>query len=91
MAMKLAQAKASILSGMSFAEVYPMLSSSQEQYQLRKWFVHELSGLPPRLGLDSSTPFAYAGDACVRCGSLNLRTSGACKVCSDCGESQGCG
>lgn len=31
------------------------------------------------------------GEVCFKCGSVNLRWAGACKVCSDCGESGGCG
>lgn len=33
----------------------------------------------------------YTGESCSRCGSVNLRWAGACKVCEDCGESGGCG
>ena len=32
----------------------------------------------------------YTGDCCMQCGSTRLRRSGACKVCEDCGESNGC-
>lgn len=32
----------------------------------------------------------YTGDCCLQCGSVRLRRSGACKVCEDCGESNGC-
>lgn len=31
------------------------------------------------------------GEICSKCGGANLRWAGACKVCSDCGESGGCG
>jgi hypothetical protein len=33
----------------------------------------------------------YTGETCVACGSLNLHRAGTCKVCEDCGNSEGCG
>lgn len=32
----------------------------------------------------------YSGDCCQFCGSTRLRWAGACKVCDECGESNGC-
>jgi hypothetical protein len=36
-------------------------------------------------------PRKDTGAVCVKCGSPNLRWAGACQVCQDCGESNGCG
>lgn len=33
----------------------------------------------------------YTGECCTCCGSINLRWSGACKVCENCGTSGSCG
>lgn len=33
----------------------------------------------------------YVGECCAMCGSANLRWSGKCKVCENCGETGGCG
>lgn len=32
----------------------------------------------------------YVGECCIVCGGINLRWAGKCKVCDNCGESQGC-
>ena len=32
----------------------------------------------------------YTGGCCAVCGSVRLRRAGACAVCEDCGESNGC-
>lgn len=33
----------------------------------------------------------YTGECCTCCGSVNLRWSGTCKVCENCGQSGSCG
>lgn len=44
----------------------------------------------------SSTPkpngkrIEYTGECCHYCGSLNMRRTGSCSVCENCGESGGC-
>lgn len=32
-----------------------------------------------------------SGEVCVKCGGHNLRQSGTCKTCMDCGDAGGCG
>ena len=32
----------------------------------------------------------YTGDCCTRCGSMSMVQAGKCKVCTNCGESDGC-
>lgn len=46
--------------------------------------VHDPVSDQPRK-FDTST-----GDACVSCGSVNMRRTGSCMTCSDCGTSGGC-
>jgi predicted RNA-binding Zn-ribbon protein involved in translation (DUF1610 family) len=33
----------------------------------------------------------YTGNACEQCGSFNLRRTGTCETCEDCGWNKGCG
>jgi hypothetical protein len=33
----------------------------------------------------------YTGEICVRCGSGNVRRTGACGTCENCGETSSCG
>lgn len=33
----------------------------------------------------------YVGECCAQCGSVNLRWSGACKLCENCGNTNSCG
>lgn len=36
------------------------------------------------------TQTEYTGNVCKRCGSTRLRRAGTCRVCEECGESEGC-
>jgi ribonucleoside-diphosphate reductase alpha chain len=33
----------------------------------------------------------FTGNACEQCGSFNLRRTGTCETCEDCGWNKGCG
>lgn len=34
---------------------------------------------------------SYSEDPCCNCGGMRMRRAGACRVCEDCGTSEGCG
>jgi hypothetical protein len=78
-----------VVAGAEFGTVYPRLKGAEDKLTFKLWWLGE-SGIPA-LGLRTKHP-EYTGEACGRCGSLNLVRTGTCKTCQDCGDSSGgCG
>ncbi len=54
------------------------------------WSEMELASEIKLVSSNGSSKSEYTGEFCVHCGSSNMRRTGTCKVCEDCGESGGC-
>lgn len=44
----------------------------------------------PAITRDQARSQGFTGNSCLNCGSLAMKVSGHCEVCSDCGTTTGC-
>lgn len=69
------------LDELGFTSVSELLDWSRKQYQSL--------GMPAKVLPLPKRPSDYTGDICSECGSPNMRRSGSCLLCNDCGSTSG--